>query len=87
MAARAPSAQTPQPPGKKFKTEIERARLEGIDESALLLRLTLGDVSRLKRDPQIPANEISFEGGEMRYLGVKVVGGDVATSELVILQA
>ena len=86
MAPRPPQAPPPPAPGRKFKAAIEQARLEGIDPSALLLRLTLGDVSRLKRDREIAADEISFAGDEMRYLGVKVVGGDVETSALVILQ-
>ncbi len=86
MPPRPPPTQPPPAPGKKFKAAIEQARLEGIDPSALLLRLTLGDISRLKRDREIGADEISFAGDEMRYLGVKVVGGDVETSALVILQ-
>jgi hypothetical protein len=52
-----------------------------------MLRLTLGDVSRLKRDPSIAANDISFSGDEMRYLGVKVSPGGVETSALVFLQS
>jgi hypothetical protein len=82
----APSNQPPPAPGKKFRAEIEQARLDGIDPSALLLRLTLSDMSRLRRDREIAADEISFAGDEMRYLGVKVAGGDVATSALIILQ-
>lgn len=81
-----PQNQPPPAPGKKFKAEIEQARLDGIDPSALLLRLTLSDVSRLKRDREIAADDISFAGDEMRYLGVKVAGGDVETSALIILQ-
>jgi hypothetical protein len=86
MPERPSQSQPPPAPGKKFRAAIEQARLEGIDPSALLLRLTLSDVSRLKRDREIAAEEISFADGEMRYLGVKVVGGDVETSALVILQ-
>jgi hypothetical protein len=86
MAPRPPPIQPPPAPGKKFKAAIEQARLDGVDTSALLLRLTLGDLSRLKRDREIAADAISFAGDEMRYLGVKVVGGDVETSALVILQ-
>jgi hypothetical protein len=86
MPPRPPPITPPPAPGKKFKAAIEQAKLEGVDPSALLLRLTLGDVSRLKRDREIAADEISFAAGEMRYLGVKVVGGDVETSALVILQ-
>ena len=87
MPPRPPMNSTPpQPPGVKFRTAIEQAKLEGRDPSAMMLRLTLGDVSRLKRDRGIPADEISFAGDEMRYLGVKVVQGDVETSSLVFLQ-
>ena len=87
MAPRPPPPNMPpQPPGQKFRAAIEKAKLEGLDASSLMLRLTRGDVSRLKRDRAIAAEEISFAGDEMRYLGVKVVQGDVETSSLVILQ-
>jgi hypothetical protein len=86
MPPRPPPHTPPLPPGQKFKAAIEKAKLDGLDPSAMMLRLTLGDVSRLKRDRGIPADEISFAGDEMRYLGVKVVQGDVETSSLVILQ-
>jgi hypothetical protein len=76
----------PLPPGQKFRAAIEQAKADGLEPSSLMLRLTLADVSRLKRDRAIPASEISFADGEMRYLGVKVVEGDVTTSSLVILQ-
>jgi hypothetical protein len=82
-----PPPEPPQPPGQKFRTAIEKAKLEGLDPDALTLRLTLGDVSRLKRDRAIAADDISFTDGEMRYLGIKVVAGDIETSALVILQA
>jgi len=87
MPPRPPPPEPPPAPGKKFRAAIEQARLDGIDPSALVLRLTLGDVSRLKRDRGIAADEISFAGDEMRYLGVKVVGGDIETSALVIVQS
>jgi hypothetical protein len=76
----------PQPPGVKFRTAIEQAKLDGRDPSSMMLRLTLGDVSRLKRDRSIAAEDISFTGDEMRYLGVKVATGDIETSALVFLQ-
>jgi len=87
MPPRPPPPEPPPAPGKKFRAAIEQARIDGIDPSALVLRLTLGDVSRLKRDRNIAADEISFAGDEMRYLGVKVVGGDIETSALVIVQS
>jgi hypothetical protein len=84
---RAPVVLRPIPPGQKFRVAIEQALKDGIDADALQLRLTLGDLSRLKRDRDTPAADIRFEDGEMRYLGVKVVAGDVQTSALAILQA
>jgi hypothetical protein len=88
MAPRPPPPTAPPlPPGQKFRVAIEQAKADGLEPSSLMLRLTLADVSRLKRDRAIPAAEISFSDGEMRYLGVKVVEGDVTTSQLVILQA
>ena len=81
-----PPPAPPQPPGQKFRTAIEQAKSDGTDPSAMMLRLTLGDFSRLKRDPAIAAKDISFAGDEMRYLGVKVATGDVETSALVFLQ-
>ena len=79
-----PSAKPPVPPGERFRNEIEKAKLEGVDPAALTLRLTLGDDSRLKRDNTIPVADISFSNGEMRYLGVKVAAGGVEASSLVI---
>jgi hypothetical protein len=66
----------------RFRTEIERAASEGADIEDLTLHLTLGDVEQLKRDRSLPVSDISFTGGAMRYLGVKVVKGDVPASEL-----
>jgi hypothetical protein len=49
----------------------------------MVLRLTLGDASALRRDPAIPLADLSFAGGDMRYLGVRVESGGVAESTLV----
>ena len=74
-------------PAEQFKREIEKAQLEGVDPSVLLLKLTRGDGAKLKRDRNIAISDISFIDGQMRYLGVKVVEGDTADSALVMLQA
>jgi hypothetical protein len=87
MPPRAPTVVKLQPPGAKFRAAIEQALKDGIDIDALLLRLTLSDVSRLKRDRDVAAADIRFADGEMRYLGVKVVSGEVAVSALSIVQA
>jgi hypothetical protein len=48
----------------------------------MTLRLTLSDVTALKRDRDLPVADISFTGGVMRYLGVKVEQGGVPESVL-----
>ena len=78
------SARPPQSPRERFKLEIEKAISEGADPAGLVLQLTLGDISRLKRDPAISTADISFDNGEMRYLGVKVAAGRVDASSLVV---
>ena len=66
----------------RFKTEIERASAEGVDPDEMALHLTLGDTELLKRDRTVPVADISFAGGTMRFLGVRVVKGNVPTSIL-----
>jgi hypothetical protein len=66
----------------RFRAEIDKAGAEGLDLGDLALHLTLGDVEQLKRDRSLPVADISFTGGTMRYLGVKVVKGDTPASEL-----
>jgi hypothetical protein len=73
-------------PGLTFKAKIQKAKLDGIDPSTLLLRLTRSDVSRLKRDRSLATSDISFANGEMHYLDVMVSEGEVGDSELIILQ-
>jgi hypothetical protein len=58
-----------------------------VDSADLVLRLTFGDAAKLKRDPNVSTEDLSFRGGETRYLGVKVVEGGVATSALEIVTA
>jgi len=71
------------PAGIHFRAEIEKADAEGVAREDMTLRLTLGDVSQLRRDRSLPTADISYAGGEMRYLGVKVSQGGVAESILV----
>jgi len=66
----------------RFRSEIERAALEGVLLHDLALHLTLGDVEQLKRDRAVAVSDISFTGGNMTYLGVKVVKGDTPQSVL-----
>lgn len=69
-------------PGALFKAQIEAAEAEGAHREEMTLRLTLNDVTALKRDRTLPLADISFAGGVMRYLGVKVEQGGVAESVL-----
>ncbi len=48
----------------------------------MTLRLTLRDASNIRRDGEIPVQDLSFTGGEMRLLNVKVVTGGVDVSKL-----
>ena len=73
-------------PAQRFRPAIEKAKEEGGPLSNLVLQLTLGDAAKLKRDPGLSTEDISFVNGEMRYLGVKVMEGGVASSELIFLQ-
>ncbi len=75
------------PPGQRFRSEIEKATADGAVISALMLKLTLSDAAKLRRDPSIETEAISFTDGQMRYLGVRVVEGDITTSKLLTRSA
>ena len=66
----------------RFKTEIERAASQGVALDDLTLHLTLRDFDQLKRDRTLPIADISFAGGTMKYLGVKILKGDAPLSVL-----
>ena len=66
----------------RFKTEIEGAKSEGVALDDLTLHLTLRDIDQLKRDRTLPIADISFAGGTMTYLGVKILKGDAPLSVL-----
>jgi hypothetical protein len=66
----------------RLRGEIEAAEIEGVDRADMTLQLTRSDVADLKRDPNIPVADISFAGGGMTFLGVKIVTGGVAASTL-----
>ena len=70
-------------PAVIFRKEIEGALQAGAKPKSLTLRLTGLDASHLKRDRTLAVSDISFTGGEMRFLGVKVEQDGVEVSELV----
>lgn len=61
---------------------IAEARDRGVKPAKMHLHLTHRDASLLKRSKEVADDEISFEGGEMRFLGVQVDIGAVAVSAL-----
>jgi hypothetical protein len=65
-----------------FRTAIEKAEAEGARRDEMVLRLTSRDAADLKRDKTIAVADISFAGGVMRFLGVKVVQGGLEPSAL-----
>ncbi|HEV2363616.1 MAG TPA: hypothetical protein VGS12_05380 [Caulobacteraceae bacterium] len=48
----------------------------------MTLRLTFADDNQLKRDGSLALEDISFKGGIMRYLGVRIERGGVRESVL-----
>ena len=70
------------PPAAHFRGEIEKAEAAGAAREDMVLRLTRGDASKLKRDPGLAVADISFFEGAMRFLGVKVEEGGVPESVL-----
>lgn len=75
-----PGAQKSRP--DEFRTAIEKAEADGASRADMVLRLTLRDVADLKRDRSVAVEDISFVGGVMRYIGVRVAPGGVAVSVL-----
>ena len=65
-----------------LRNAIAEAGDSGSDLSAMTLHLTHRDAALLKRSPTVAMEEISFVGGEMRFLGVKVDVGQVTVSAL-----
>jgi hypothetical protein len=65
-----------------FRGEIDKAEAAGVAREDMTLRLTLGDVHQLRRDSSLAVTDISFIGGVMRFLGVKVAEGGVPQSTL-----
>jgi hypothetical protein len=61
---------------------IAQAESDGVAREAMTLRMTLRDVSELKRDPKVPMADIAYTPEGMRYLGVLVEQGFVSVSTL-----
>ena len=75
MAPRAPDI-------ADLRAAIDKAETSGVARGDMLLHLTLRDESVMKRSRSVGIDEISFEGGEMRFIGVKVVVTSEAMSSL-----
>jgi hypothetical protein len=67
---------------EEARMAIEAADADGVKRSAMTLRMTLRDVSELKRDPKVAMADISYSADGMRYLGVAVDQGGVTQSTL-----
>jgi hypothetical protein len=61
---------------------IDQAEADGVARADMTLRMTLRDVSELKRDPKVAMADISYSADGMRYLGVAVDQGGVTQSTL-----
>jgi hypothetical protein len=67
-------------PAAVFRKEIEAALAAGAEAEAMTLRLTYGDATHLRRDRSLAVSDISFSGGVMRFLGVRIEQGGVEKS-------
>jgi len=70
-------------PAATFRAQIEKAEAEGCARGDMILKLTLGDASLLKRDSDVAVSDIGFADGTMTYLGVAIQEGGVTQSALV----
>lgn len=61
---------------------IASAEREGVAREDLQLRLSHRDLAGLKRSPGVSMEEITFDGGVMRFLGVEVVAAATAASSI-----
>jgi hypothetical protein len=73
------STQTKLTPADRFRPIIEAAIAAGVDLSEQVLQLTHGDSARLRRDPTVRDDEISFKTGSMEFIGVRVIEGASAS--------
>lgn len=69
-------------PALSLRRVIDEALAEGAAPQDLVLELTHADASSLKRDRTLAVEDISFAGGTMRFLGIKVHVGGVTISRL-----
>jgi hypothetical protein len=69
-------------PDSRFRKLIEAAVADGVAPDDMTLRLTLRDANLLSRDPSTPVADISYAGGAMRFLGVRIEKGGVPDSTL-----
>ncbi|HXA39273.1 MAG TPA: hypothetical protein VNW53_09750 [Phenylobacterium sp.] len=67
---------------EEARLAIETAEADGVARKDMTLRMTLRDVSELKRDPKVATADISFGADGMHYLGVAVEAGGVVQSNL-----
>jgi hypothetical protein len=80
-----PHEKTPRRRGSaadEARLAIEQAEADGVARENMTLRMTLRDVSELKRDPKVGIADIAFSPEGMRYLGVMVDPGGVSLSTL-----
>jgi hypothetical protein len=82
------TSHAPKPPRRRgtaaeeARLAIEQAEADGVDRADMTLRMTLRDVSELKRDHKVPMADIRYGPDGMRYLGVAVDQGGVTQSIL-----
>jgi hypothetical protein len=79
---RAPHLVSKSPSIPSLRAQIEAAIAEGLTTEDLTLCLTHRDRMMLSRDPATPLADVSYVGGIMRFLGVRVQRSAGAVSGL-----
>lgn len=65
-----------------LRNAVAKAEADGVSRDTMLLRLTFRDESLIKRSPDVGLDEVSFIEGQMRFVGVRVVVGNIPLSVL-----
>lgn len=78
-----PQPQTSRAGVEALRSAIAKAVDEGAALDTLVLRLSRRNESNLRRDSSVAEEEISFVGGVMRFLGVRVENAPDGLSTLV----
>ena len=65
-----------------LREAVAKGEADGVSRETMALRLTFRDESLIKRSPDVGLDEVSFVDGQMRFVGVRVIVGNIPVSVL-----